>query len=169
MPGGPFTSDMKGVTTMLWTMDPRKMPNGTVLFLGISYATAQVGDTRGRTEPKIYTYAALKQAGVWYFSGAGKVPQAAGWGAVERWLERDNRVLEWVKIVSALEDVYTRSPEVRLGQHLKELAAAEPGNCPHHPDDPGTGECHLDSCRDRDNHCGWETSCLDVDTSQADE
>lgn len=91
---------------MSWTMDPRKLPNGTVLFLGVSYGGARTADTRGRTEPKIYTYVALKQAGVWFFSGSGKVPQAAGWGAVERWLERDGRKLEWVKIVSALEDVY---------------------------------------------------------------
>lgn len=106
-----------------WTMDPRKMPNGTVLFFGISYTTARARDSRGRTEPQVYTYVALKQAGVWYFSGLGKVPQAAGWGAVERWLERDNRKLEWVKIVSALEDVFTASPVVQLGQHLEELAA----------------------------------------------
>lgn len=91
---------------MSWSTDPRKLPNGTVLFFGISYELAQAADTRGRTEPKVYSYAALKQAGVWYFSGAGKVPQAAGWGAVEKWLERDNRKLEWVKIVSGLVDVY---------------------------------------------------------------
>ncbi len=96
-----------------WTMDPRKLPNGTVLFLGISYASARPReldmrglDMRGRTAPKIYTYAALKQAGAWFFSGSGKVPQDAGWGAVEHWLERDGRKLEWVKIVTALEDVY---------------------------------------------------------------
>lgn len=101
-----------------WSMDPRKLPNGTVLFFGISYERTQVADTSGRTEPKVYSYAALKQAGVWYFSGAGKVPQAAGWGAVENWLERDNRKLEWVKIVSGLVDVYPvelpTSPVVEL-------------------------------------------------------
>jgi len=148
---------------MLWTMDPRKMPNGTVLFLGISYPTPGSGDLRGRTNPKVYTYAALKQAGVWYFTGAGKVPQAAGWGAVERWLERYNRVLEWVKIVSALEDVYTRSPEIRLGQHLKELAEVKEDNCPDHPDEPGAGECHADSCAGCGGyHCAWDNSCLET-------
>jgi hypothetical protein len=94
-----------------WSMNPRALPNGTVLFLGISYEPGpRVPDTRGRTEPKVYTYAALKQAGVWYFSGAGKVPQAAGWGAVEKWLEREGRKLEWVKIVSSLMDVYPVPP-----------------------------------------------------------
>lgn len=111
---------------MSWSMDPRKLPNGTVLFFGISYERAQAADTRGRTEPKVYSYAALKQAGVWYFSGAGKVPQAAGWGAVENWLERDNRKLEWVKIVSGLVDVYPvelpTSPVAELGY---DVASAE--------------------------------------------
>lgn len=113
---------------MSWSMNPRALPNGTVLFFGISYENARPRelDTRGRTEPRVYTYVALKQAGVWYFSGAGKVPQMAGWGAVERWLERDGRALVWVKIVSDLVDVYPVSvPE-------PEVAAIEA------PEDAGT-------------------------------
>ena len=46
------------------------------------------------------------------------MPQSAGWGAVENWLERDGRKLEWVKIVSDLADVYpaplTASPVAEL-------------------------------------------------------
>jgi hypothetical protein len=107
-------------------MNPRALPNGTVLFLGISYEGARTADARGRTEPKVYTYAALKQAGVWYFSGSGRVPQAAGWGAVEKWLEREGRKLEWVKIVSELTDVYPvplpTSPVAELGY---DVASAE--------------------------------------------
>lgn len=116
---------------MSWTMDPRKLPSGTVLFLGISYAGARTGDTRGRTEPKVYTYVALKQAGVWFFSGSGRVPQSAGWGAVENWLERDGRVLEWVKIVSELKDVYpaplpsSPAAEIEEARMLEELEGRE--------------------------------------------
>jgi hypothetical protein len=96
------------MTVKTWTMDPRSLPDGTVLFLGISYDS--IRDPKAR---KVYTYAALKVTGVWYFTGTGKVPQAAGWGAVERWLERDNRNLEWVKIMSAVEDVYPAPIEGR--------------------------------------------------------
>lgn len=122
---------------MSWTMDPRKLPNGTVLFLGISYPglTEDRDATRGRTMPKVWTYALLKAGGVWYTSGSGKVPQAAGWGAVERWLERDNRVLEWVKIMTSVEDVYTAptvaglpaSPETDVAERRAERLSLEPG------------------------------------------
>lgn len=47
-----------------------------------------------------YTYAMLKAGGFWYVTGGGKTPQAAGWGAVERWLSRDGRVVEWVRKVT---------------------------------------------------------------------
>lgn len=71
------------------------MPNGTVLVLSIRYRPTDEpgGDTRGRAKPAVYTYAALKTGGLWYLTGSGRVPTAAGWGAVERWLARDNREL----------------------------------------------------------------------------
>jgi hypothetical protein len=84
-------------------LDSRKVPNGTVLVFGIRYENTDDepgGDTRGRTNPTVYTYAMLKAGGLWYMTGAGKVPQAAGWGAIERWLERDGRVVVSVKAMT---------------------------------------------------------------------
>lgn len=88
--------------TVKMALEPRTMPNGTLLVLGIRYLPGSEpgGETRGRVNPTVYTYAALKTAGLWYLTGSGKVPTAAGWGAVERWLERDNRKLEFVEIAT---------------------------------------------------------------------
>jgi hypothetical protein len=71
------------------------MPNGTVLVLAVAYLPGDEpgGETRGRDKPVTYTYAALKTGGLWYLTGSGQVPTAAGWGAVERWLGRQNRKL----------------------------------------------------------------------------
>lgn len=78
--------------------DASKLKNGTLLLIGVVYDRAQPGgDTRGRATPKVYTYGLLKAGGVWYATGMGQTPQAAGWGAVERWLARDGRRLVWVK------------------------------------------------------------------------
>lgn len=79
--------------------DASKIQNGTLLLLGIGYDGSDQpgGDTRGRTNPKIYTYALLKAGGLWYTSGMGDTPQAAGWGAIERWMAKKGRVLVWVK------------------------------------------------------------------------
>lgn len=160
---------------MSWTMDPRKMPNGTVLFLGISYTTSgPAGDMRGRTAPKIYTYVALKMAGTWFFSGSGKVPQAAGWGAVERWLDRDNRKLEWVKIMSATEDVYpapvSASPApLALGAsatHTTDREVAVTASLALNPAGADPFE-HPDGAPCSDPWCGDKTGR--VDTSQASE
>jgi hypothetical protein len=86
----------------------KDVPNGTVLMLGISYRndeqaalTAGPSDAnRGMSQPKVFTYVGLKAGGLWYFTGTGKTPQAASWPAVERWLARDNRKLEWVNQAS---------------------------------------------------------------------
>lgn len=82
----------------------RTAPNGAVLVFGISYAGMGPSEgndaNRGSAEPKIYTYAMIKAGGLWYVTGSGRVPIAAGWGAVERWLERDGRTVEWVETVT---------------------------------------------------------------------
>lgn len=81
--------------------DPRKMPTGSILVLAVRYTDDEpTEDTRGRTNPKVYEYAFIKAAGVWHGSGSGKVPQAAGWGAIERWLERDGRDLVRIDMVT---------------------------------------------------------------------
>lgn len=92
------------------TPDPRSMPNGSVLVLGIRYIGGESpgGESRGRTNPTLYTYAALKAGGLWYLTGSGKVPTAAGWGAVERWLERDNRVLDSVWMMGLPHQIFPR-------------------------------------------------------------
>lgn len=95
-------------------LDSRKVPDGTVLVFGIRYE-AQPDQ---RANPTVYTYAALKSGGFWYFTGSGKVPQAAGWGAVERWLERDGRVVEYVNAVAQTVTLWPLppSPEGTAGQ-----------------------------------------------------
>jgi hypothetical protein len=93
----------------VFKLDDAKVPNGTVLLMGIRYDSQPEDDPdaqRGRTNPKVYTYALLKSGGLWYVTGTGKVPQAAGWGAVNRWLERDGRVVEWVRLSTGWVDLY---------------------------------------------------------------
>lgn len=93
----------------------RRVPNGTVLMMGITYPGAN----------KEFTYVLFKAGGLWYTSGAGRVPQAAGWAAVERWLERDNRTLNWVKVVTETAVIW---PEVALPEptEMRALIGAEP-------------------------------------------
>lgn len=103
----------------MFRLDNSKVPNGTVLTMGIEYegmGQTDLDTTRGRQTPKVFTYAFLKAGGLWY--GTGKAPQAAGWGAVNRWLERDNRVVKWVKVSTEWADVYEApsSPEVDTSQ-----------------------------------------------------
>lgn len=90
---------------------PPTMPNDSILVMGISYGRDEDepgGDTRGRATPKVFTYALLKSGGLWYVTGSGQTPQAAGWGAVQRWLEKNNRVIEWVVVVTGAETLYQR-------------------------------------------------------------
>jgi hypothetical protein len=85
---------LKG-TTMKFAEDlnPRTMPDGVVLILNVRYR-AEEGDRQNR---KIYSHVALKADGFWYLTGS-RAPQVAGWGAVENWLNRDNRELVSVEI-----------------------------------------------------------------------
>lgn len=89
-----------------------KVPNGTVLQVGITYPglTEDADAARGRTMPKVWTYALLKAGGLWYVTGSGRVPQAAGWPAIERWLEKDNREVVWVKVASGWAPLYGEPP-----------------------------------------------------------
>lgn len=97
-----------------FTLDNAKVPNGTILLFGIEYpgmGQTDLDTTRGRRTPKVFTYAMLKAGGLWYGTGTGKVPQAAGWGAVMNWLARDNREVRWVKVVTDMADLWpTPSP-----------------------------------------------------------
>jgi hypothetical protein len=99
------------------------IPEGTVLLFGISYGPGP--DDRRAAEPKVYTYVIMRQGGLWYVSGAnGKTPQAAGWGAIERWLDRDGRVVHWIKHVTETETLW---PETHA-QPAGDPAEGEPLN-----------------------------------------
>ncbi len=114
--------------------DTRKIPNGAVLLMGVSFTSGEPGgDTRGRTSPKVFTYTLLKAGGLWYVSGSGKSPQAAAWGAVERWLGKDNRVLEWIEVVTETTRVYPQTGTPALTQARRVLDGTD------HRCDPGTG------------------------------
>ena len=78
---------------MISSFTPGARPNGTVLLLSVRYLPGSQpgGDTRGRTKPVSFMYAALKAGGLWYLTGTGQTPQAAGWPAVQAWLRRGNR------------------------------------------------------------------------------
>lgn len=90
-----------------FTLGKTPIPNGTILIIGIRYENTEPGgDTRGRTNPKTYTYTFTKAGGLWYATGTGKVPQAAGWGAVERWLAKEGRTVESVQVVTETVQVY---------------------------------------------------------------
>lgn len=81
-------------------LDARKIPDGAVLIVGVTYPD----------NPKTYTYALLKAGGYWYGTGSGKVPTMAGWGAIERWFTKDGKTVVWVKAVTATEDLWPVSP-----------------------------------------------------------
>lgn len=91
---------------MHFTMDPRQMPDDTLLKIRLQY--------EGQTSDKVWTYVLVKAEGLWYSTGTGKVPQAAGWGAVERWLADKGRqvlsvdlVTETVRIYEAPDETFT--------------------------------------------------------------
>lgn len=91
----------------MFQLDNAKVPNNTVLTMGIEYegmGQTDLDTTRGRQTPKVFTYVFLKAGGLWY--GSGKAPQAAGWGAINRWLERDGRRVRWVRAATAWATVY---------------------------------------------------------------
>ena len=79
------------------TLDPRTMPDGVVLVLSVRY--------ENQTSDKVWTYAALKAGGRWFLTGAN-TPTDAGWAAVERWLERDNREMVRVEILTQSRSIW---------------------------------------------------------------
>ena len=101
-----------------FTLDSRQVPDGTILLFGIRYAGTDLEGyawTREQ-ESKVYTYVMIKAGGFWYVTGGGKTPQVAGWGAVERWLERDGRVVEWVRHVTETVTLWPVQPPEESGQ-----------------------------------------------------
>lgn len=93
--------------TVKFTMrNAKAVPDGTVLMFGVRY--------EGMTPAKTFTYAMLKAGGLWYVTGSGRVPIAATWLAVERWLDKDGRVVEWVKVVTETAQIHPtiEAPEV---------------------------------------------------------
>jgi len=78
-------------------IDNAMVPDGTVLLMGIRY--------EAQTSDKVWTYALLKAGGLWYVSGSG-APTAAGWTAINRWLERDGRIVLWVKAATSWAEVF---------------------------------------------------------------
>lgn len=85
----------------------------TVLLVGVRY--------ENQTSEKIWTYALLKAGGLWYATGTGRVPQAAGWPAVERWLAAEGRIVEWVRVLRDAVVLYERAPEPVPGVRVARL------------------------------------------------
>lgn len=110
---------------MSFTLGNTRVPNGTILIMGVRY-TGQAEDdldaTRGRTNPKVYTYGLLKAGGLWYVTGSGKVPQAAGWGAIERWLAKDGREVAWVRVVTETAPLYPTPGAPEAAEIVQALA-----------------------------------------------
>lgn len=106
----------------MFTLKSQDVPDGTVLLIDIEYASQ--GDELLR-KPVVYTYALLKAGGLWYVTG-GRGPQAAGWGAVERWLSRDGRVVREVRVVTEAQIIWPVEPGPALKvNHLPE----DPARC----------------------------------------
>lgn len=102
-------------------LESSAVPGGTVLMFGIRYAGPDSDgiERSAEEESKVYTYAMLKAGGFWYVTGGGRTPQVAGWGAVERWLERDGRVVEWVKAVTETVQLWPPVPPEEPGQSAR--------------------------------------------------
>jgi hypothetical protein len=86
----------------VFKLDNAKVPDGTVLLMGAQY--------ENQTTDKVWTYALLKAGGLWYVTGTGGAPQAAGWGAINRWIERAGLTVLWVKGATGWAELYP-SPE----------------------------------------------------------
>jgi hypothetical protein len=95
---------------MKFTLNNAKVPDGSVLVFGIRYVPED--DSGPHSASRVFTYAMLKAAGSWYVTGTGQTPQAAGWGAVERWLDRDGREVVWVRAghVDGLDQIWPAAP-----------------------------------------------------------
>jgi hypothetical protein len=87
------------MTTFALENGRTKLPNGTVLMFGIRYA--------GRTTERVFTYVMFKAGGLWYVTGNGRVPTAAAWPAIERWLAKDGREVIWVRTAVEWTEVWS--------------------------------------------------------------
>lgn len=90
---------------MIFNLNDSAVAEGTILVFGIRYPSSNSGGT--------YTYAGMKAGGRWYFTGKGRTPQDAGWGAVKRWLASDGRQVAWVKVATSLEMLWERDAVAR--------------------------------------------------------
>jgi hypothetical protein len=77
--------------TVEFKLDDRQVPDGTVFLVGVAF---------DRIPDKTWTYSLIKAGGRWYTSGTGKSPQDAGWGAVNRWLNREGTQVVYIDAVT---------------------------------------------------------------------
>lgn len=82
---------------MEFKLKDQEVPDGTILLAGITFDSMP---------SKTWTYALMKAGGRWYTSGTGKSPQDAGWGAINRWLNRENTRVEWISAVTETEVIW---------------------------------------------------------------
>jgi hypothetical protein len=94
---------------MIFKLDDKIVADGTVLLFGIRFIRMDPGEEPTFAGSKIWTYVALKVGGRWYFTGTGRVPQDAGWGAVARWLDDERKEVAWVKVATGLEPLWERT------------------------------------------------------------
>lgn len=99
---------------MIFELDDSKVPDGTVMLIGVRYA--------GSVSGKVYDFAALKAGGRWYFTGTG--PSDAGWGAVQRWLQANGRSVVYVKAVTGLTELWPDPEMPPLSNDAKARAKA---------------------------------------------
>jgi hypothetical protein len=92
-------------------------PDATILILGITYP--------GMNNGKVFSYVFVKAGGYWYGTGTGKVPQAAGWGAVERWLADPSRTLVSVSVVTETAPVWPTPGVPVAAPIVQEMAARQ--------------------------------------------
>lgn len=93
-----------------------EIPDGTLLILGVTYP--------GMNNGKVFSYAFLKAGGLFYGTGSGRVPQAAGWGAVERWLDQPERTLVSVRVVTQEAPIWP-SPGAPVDTPIVQALAAQ--------------------------------------------
>jgi hypothetical protein len=90
---------------MDFTWGKDEAEDGTHLEIGLRYGT----------HPKVWTFAALKAGGYWYLTGTGRVPQAAGWGAVARWASADGRSVVFVRRLEVVETLWAEDGSHAVG------------------------------------------------------
>lgn len=91
--------------TVKLPIDPRRMPDGAILIFHLRYVSTD-HDSGETTESSVYQYVLSKVGQSWYGTGTGRVPQAAGWGAVERWLDEPGRKVERVELVTGQRTIW---------------------------------------------------------------